>query len=58
MFVSYYRQRVSIALQCVQAIAILQQAITLGRGFSSLPHIITNAPPSLADLWQMTTLSS
>jgi hypothetical protein len=27
-------------------------------GFSSLPHIIISAPPSLVDLWQMTTLSS
>jgi hypothetical protein len=30
MLVFYYKQRVSIALQCVQAIVILQQGATLG----------------------------
>jgi hypothetical protein len=30
MLVFYYQQRMSIALQCVQAIAILQRAITFG----------------------------
>jgi len=58
MLVSYYWPCVSIALQHVQAIAILQRATTLGWGSSSLQHIVPSALSSLADLWQMTTLSS
>jgi hypothetical protein len=50
MLVSYYRHCVSIILQRAQAIAILQRAITLCQGFSSLSHIIANAPSLLADL--------
>jgi hypothetical protein len=50
MFASYNKHCVSIALQCVQAIAIFHRASALGWGSSSLPHIITNASPSLADL--------
>jgi hypothetical protein len=34
----------------MQAIVILQQVVAFGQGFSSLPHIIANAPSSLADL--------
>ncbi len=56
--VSCYRQRVSITLQHVQAIAIFQQVATLGWGSSSLPHIKASALLSLANLWQITTLSS
>jgi hypothetical protein len=52
MFISYYKQRMSIALQHVQAIAILQWATMFNHNSSSLPHIPTNAPPSLIDLWQ------
>ncbi len=55
LLVSHYQLCVSIALQRAQAIMILQKAATLGRGSSFLSHIITNAPPSLSDLWQMTT---
>jgi hypothetical protein len=55
MLVSNYQQRVSIALQCAQAITILQWVATLGQGFSSCPHIIVSAFLSLIDLWQMTT---
>jgi hypothetical protein len=51
MFISYYRQQVSIALQCAQAIAIFQQVATSSHN-SSLPHVLTNAPSSLADFWQ------
>jgi hypothetical protein len=51
-------QRVSIALQCAQAIAILQHAITFGWGFSSFLHIIAIAPLSLFDLWQTIAFSS
>ncbi len=58
MLVSYYWQCVSIALQHVQAIAILQWATTLGWGSSSLRRIVPSALSSLADLWQMTALSS
>jgi hypothetical protein len=42
----------SIALQCAQAIVVLHQAAALGRGSSSLPHIIVSAPSSLTNLWQ------
>jgi len=58
MFVSYYQQCMSIALQCAQVIAILKRVIAFGWGSSSLPHIITSALPLLVDLWQTTTLSS
>jgi hypothetical protein len=58
LFVSYYRQHVSIALQHVQTIVILQQTTTFGQGSSSLPCIIGNAPPSLLELWQTTAFSS
>jgi len=50
MLRSYYRQRMSIAFQCAQAIVILQQAITLNHNSSSLPQISTSVPPSLANL--------
>jgi len=50
MLKSYYKQRMSIAFQCAQAIAILQHVAMLNHNFSSLSHIPTNAPPSLADL--------
>jgi hypothetical protein len=50
MLVAYYRQHMFITLQHAQAIMILQWAIALGQGSSSLPHIIASAPPSLADL--------
>jgi hypothetical protein len=58
MLVSYYRQHMSIALQRVQTIAILQWATALEWYFLSLPHIVAKAPLSLANLWQMATLSS
>ncbi len=51
MFIYHYKQRVSIALQHTQAIAILQWVVTLNHSSSSLSHIPTNAPPSLVDLW-------
>jgi hypothetical protein len=41
----------SIILEGVQAIAILQRATMFSHSFSSLPHIPTSAPASLADLW-------
>lgn len=58
MLVSYYRQHMSIALQLVQTIAILQRATALEWCSLSLPHMIAKAPLSLANLWQMATLSS
>jgi hypothetical protein len=48
MLIFPYWQRVSIALQWAQAIAIIQQAATLGWDSSSLTHIIASEPPSLA----------
>jgi hypothetical protein len=54
MFISLYKQWVSIALQHAQAIAILQWVATFSESSSSLPHIPANAPPSLVDLWQRT----
>jgi hypothetical protein len=51
MFISHYKQRVSMTLQRTQAIAIFQQAVTLNHSSSSLSHIPTSAPPSLVDLW-------
>jgi hypothetical protein len=51
MLVFYYRQHVSITLQHAQAMVILQQVVTLGRGLSFLPHIIVNAPSLVANLW-------
>jgi len=51
MFISHYQQCVSIALQCAQAITILQWTSTFGRSSSFLPHIIGNAPSSLTNLW-------
>jgi hypothetical protein len=51
MFISDYRQHVSITLQCAQTIASFQQAPALGQGSSSLPHIIVIALLSLTDLW-------
>ncbi len=47
----YCRHHVSVTLQCAQAISILQLVIALGKGSSSLPHIITSGSPSLANLW-------
>jgi len=38
-----------VALQRAQAIMIFHPVITLSRGSSSFPHIITNAPLSLAN---------
>jgi len=52
MLISYYKQWVLIALQHVQAITILQHVTTFNHSSSYLPHIPTNAPPSLVDLWQ------
>jgi len=56
MLIFHYRQRVLIALQCVQAITIPQRAgmLSYSSSFlsSSLPHRPATAPPSLADLWQ------
>jgi len=49
MFISHYRERMSIALQHVQTITIFQQTTTLNHNFSSLPHILASAPPSLSD---------
>jgi len=51
MFISHYRQQMSITLQCVQAITIHQQVATLSESSSSLLHILVHAPPSLANLW-------
>jgi len=51
----YYWQCVSIALQCAQAIVILQHAIMFEKHSSFVSHITTNASSSLANLWQMTT---
>jgi len=51
MFIFYYRQQMSIALQHVQAITILQRASMLSESSSSLPHILASAPPSLVNLW-------
>ncbi len=50
MFISCYQQHFSIALQCAHAIAILKCASMLGKHSSSLPHIATIAPSSLANL--------
>jgi hypothetical protein len=48
----------SIALQPVQTITILQQAAALDQCSLFLPHIIAKALLSLANFWQMATLSS
>jgi hypothetical protein len=53
MLVSYYWQCMSIALQHVQAIAIIQWVVPLGQGSSLLPHIKSSAPMAVANLWQM-----
>jgi len=50
MLISYYRQSMSIALQCAQVIAIFQRAAMFNHSFSSFPPI-PSAPPSLIDLW-------
>ncbi len=52
MFIYYYRQQVSIALQRAQSIMIFQHAITFSHNSSPLPHIPVNAPPSLVYLQQ------
>jgi hypothetical protein len=46
----------SIALQCVQAISILQQVATLNHNSSFLLHIQANTPPSLANWRQKDVL--
>jgi len=51
MLISYYKQRMSIAFQCAQAIMILQWGVVLNHNSSSFPHIVASAPPSLVDLW-------
>jgi hypothetical protein len=51
MLISHYRQWMSIALQHVQAITILQRAGTFNHSFSSFPHILVSASPPLIDLW-------
>jgi hypothetical protein len=53
MLISCYKQRVSIILECAQTITILQWVAMLSHNFSSFPHILANAPTSLADLWHM-----
>ncbi len=58
MLVFYYQQCMSTALWHAQAIAIFQRAIAHGQGSFSLPHIIVNAPLTLANLWQTTIFSS
>jgi hypothetical protein len=50
MIISYYQQHMSITLQRAQAIVIHQRSTTLRKQSSSLPHIIANTLPSLADL--------
>jgi hypothetical protein len=50
MLISYYKQQMSIAFQHAQTITILQWVATFSHSFLSLPHIATNAPPSLFDL--------
>jgi hypothetical protein len=52
MLISHYRQWVFIALQHSQVITILHEATMFNHNFSSFPHIPTNAPPSLANLWE------
>ncbi len=51
MLIFHYKRRMSIPLQCVQVITILQQVAMLNHNFSSFSHIPSNAPPSLAELW-------
>ncbi len=51
MLIFYFKQQMSIAFQRAQAITIFQQVATLSHNSSSLPHILTNAPASLIDLW-------
>ncbi len=43
MFISHYRQRMSIALQHAYVITILQHVATLSHNSSSLPHIPASA---------------
>jgi hypothetical protein len=50
MVIFHYRQRMLIALQCAQAIVVLQRVAILNHNSSSLPHIPTSAPPLLTDL--------
>jgi hypothetical protein len=51
IFISDYKQWVSIALQHVQAIMIVQPAVSLITILHPLPHIPTNAFLSLVNLW-------
>jgi len=51
MFISYYKQWMSITLQHAQAIVMFLWIATLSHNSSSLPHKLVNAPPSLAKLW-------
>jgi hypothetical protein len=52
MLISYCWHCVSIVLQHVQAIAIFQSSLTIGKHSSSFPHITTSAPLLLANLWR------
>ncbi len=56
ILISYYQQHVFMALQCAQM--IFQQPTTLGRGSSSLSHIIPSAPLSLINLIDNTSVLS
>jgi hypothetical protein len=51
MLIFYHKQQMSITLQGAQAIMILQRATMFSHSSSSLPHIPTNGPTSLANLW-------
>ncbi len=52
MLIFYYRKQMSITFQRVEASVIISQTSTLKHNFSSLPHILASAFPSLAQLWQ------
>ncbi len=56
MLTFYYKQRMLVALQCAQAIGILQQVAILNHNSLFLLHIQANALPSLANLRQKDVL--
>jgi hypothetical protein len=54
-FARFYRQRVSMALQCVQAVSILRHVIVIGEGASRLSILSEGRPLSLFDMLVVTT---
>jgi hypothetical protein len=51
---TFYKQRVSVTLQCVQAISILNCAVIIGEGASRPNVLLGGCPFSLFDMLVMT----